>query len=95
MTLGASVVGVGALAPRRVAVVPWQALSAGLDGKPALWILDTAKGTVDLRPVEVLSFETGTALLSGGIEEGETYVADGTKLLRPGQTVSAIEGAAQ
>lgn len=94
MTLGASVVGVGALAPRRVAVVPWQAL-AGIDDKPALWIVDTAKNTVSLRPVEVLSFETGSALVSGGVEEGETYVADGTKLLRPGQTVIATEGAAQ
>ena len=75
--------------------MPWQALSAGLDGKPALWIVDKANSTVDLRPVEVLSFETGAALLSGGIEEGETYVADGTKLLRPGQTVSAIEGTAR
>ena len=94
MTLGSSVVGVGSLAPRRVAVVPWQALS-GVDGKPALWIVDKANNTVSLRPVEVLSFETGSALVSGGIEEGETYVADGTKLLRPGQTINAIEGAAQ
>ncbi len=94
MTLGASVVGVGALAPRRVAVVPWQALS-GVDGKPALWIVDRANGTVSLRPVEVLSFETGTALVAGGVEEGETYVADGTKLLRPGQSVTTSEGAAQ
>lgn len=94
MTLGASVVGVGALAPRRVAVVPWQALSS-VGGKPALWIVDKADSTVSLRPVDVLSFETGTALVSGGVEEGETYVADGTKLLRPGQTVSASEGAAR
>ncbi|MGB3811685.1 MAG: efflux RND transporter periplasmic adaptor subunit [Shinella sp.] len=94
MTLGASVVGVGALAPRRVAVVPWQAL-AGIDDKPALWIIDKEKNTVSLRPVEVLSFETGSALVSGGVEEGETYVADGTKLLRPGQTVIATEGATQ
>lgn len=94
MTLGASVVGVGALAPRRVAVVPWQAMS-GISGKPALWIVDKTKNTVSLRPVDVLSFETGSALISGGIEEGETYVADGTKLLRPGQTVTAIEGAAK
>lgn len=94
MTLGASVVGAGALAPRRVAVVPWQALS-GIDGKPALWIVDKANNTVSLRPVEVLAFETGSALLSGGVEEGETYVADGTKLLRPGQSVNAIEGASQ
>jgi membrane fusion protein, multidrug efflux system len=94
MTLGASVVGVGALAPRRVAVVPWQALS-GVDGKPALWIVDKANNTVNLRPVEVLSFETGSALVSGGVEEGETYVADGTKLLRPGQAVTATEGAAR
>ena len=92
MTLGSSVVGVGALAPRRVAVVPWQALS-GIDDRPALWIVDKAKNTVSLRPVDVLSFETGSALVSGGVEEGETYVADGTKLLRPGQTVAAIAGA--
>lgn len=94
MTLGASVVGVGSLAPRRVAVVPWQALS-GVGSRPALWIVDKANNTVSLRPVEVLSFETGAALVSGGIEEGETYVADGTKLLRPGQTVTALEGGAQ
>ena len=62
MTLGASVVGVGALAPRRVAVVPWQALS-GTDGKPAIWVVDKANSTVSLRPVEVLSFETGSALI--------------------------------
>lgn len=93
MTLGSSVVGVGSLAARRVAVVPWQALS-GIDGKPALWIVDTTNDTVSLRPVAVASFETGVALISGGIEEGEIYVADGTKLLRPGQAVTAIEGAA-
>lgn len=94
MTLGSSVVGVGSLAPRRVAVVPWQALS-GIDGKPALWIVDKAAGTVSLRAVEVAAFETGSALVSGGVEEGETFVADGTKLLRPGQKVAAIEGASQ
>lgn len=93
MALGSSVVGIGSLAPRRVAVVPWQALS-GVDGTPALWIVDKANNTVSLRPVEVLSFETGTALVSSGIEEGEAYVADGTKLLRPGQTINATEGAA-
>ena len=76
------------------AVVPWQALSAGADGTPALWIVDKANGTVSLRPVEVASFETGAALISGGVEEGETYVSDGTKLLRPGQTVTALQGAA-
>ena len=74
--------------------MPWQALS-GVNGKPALWIVDTANNTVSLRPVEVASFETGTVLVSGGVEEGETYVADGTKLLRPGQTVTAIQGAAE
>lgn len=94
MMLGASVVGVGTLAPRRVAIVPWQALS-GTDGKPALWIVDKTNNTVSLRAVEVAAFETGAVLVSGGIEEGETYVADGTKLLRPGQTVTATEAAAQ
>ncbi|WP_234186530.1 efflux RND transporter periplasmic adaptor subunit [Shinella sp. NM-101] len=94
MTLGASVVGVGALAPRRVALVPWQALS-GIGSTPALWVVDKANSTVSLRPVEVLSFETGSAMVSGGIEEGEIYVADGTKLLRPGQTVTLTEGVAE
>ena len=72
----------------------FDAMARGND-RPALWIVDEANNTVSLRPVEVLSFETGAALVSGGIEEGETYVADGTKLLRPGQTVAASEGAAQ
>lgn len=91
MTLGSSVVGIGAVAPRRVVVVPWQALS-GVDAKPALWIVDPADRTVSLRPVEVASFETGAAFVSAGVEEGELYVADGTKLLRPGQVVAMQEG---
>lgn len=94
MTLGASVLGVGTLAPRRVVVVPWQALAES-DGKPALWIVDKADNTVKLRPVEIFSFETGSALVSGGVEEGETYVTDGTKLLRPGQTITVTEEKAQ
>jgi RND family efflux transporter MFP subunit len=91
MTLGASVVGVGRLAPKRVAVVPWQALS-GIGGKPALWIVDKASNTVSLRPVDVASFETGSVLVSGGVKDGERFVADGAKLLRPGQTIKT-EGA--
>jgi RND family efflux transporter MFP subunit len=94
MKLGASVVGVGALAPRRVAVVPWQAIS-GIGRKPALWVVDKASETVSLRAVDVLSYETGSALISGGIEEGEIYVADGTKLLRPGQKVAPVGGDVQ
>jgi len=94
MTLGASVVGVGALAPRRVAIVPWQAIS-GIGRKPALWVVDKASETVSLRAVDVLSYETGSALISGGIEEGEVYVADGTKLLRPGQKVAPVGGDVQ
>ncbi len=94
MTLGAAVLGVGSLAPRNVAIVPWQALT-GVGDKPALWIVDKAKGTVSLRPVTVESFETGSTLVAGGVEEGEIYVADGGKMLRPGQTVSILEGAAE
>lgn len=62
MTLGASVVGVGAPAPRRVASCRGSGALSGVDGcKPAPWIVDKANNTAGLRPVEVLSFETGTA----------------------------------
>ncbi|MDX3927060.1 MAG: efflux RND transporter periplasmic adaptor subunit [Shinella sp.] len=90
MTLGSSVVGVGRIAAKRVAVVPWDAVS-GVGNQPALWVVKPDDNTVELRPVEVSSFESGVALVASGVEDGERFVAAGTKLLRPGQVVGERE----
>ncbi len=94
MMLGASVVGLGQIAAVRVAVVPWTAMS-GIGQQPALWVVDPKDNSVSLRPVEIASFESGIALVSGGVEPGETFVLEGTKLLRPGQIVDPQQDATQ
>jgi multidrug efflux pump subunit AcrA (membrane-fusion protein) len=38
---------------------------------PAVWVVDPDSLTVALRPVEVLRFDAGTVVLSGGLDGGE------------------------
>lgn len=65
-----------------------------LDGKPAVWVVDPASGTVALMPVEVSDYTAGTIEVSGGLEEGAQVVTAGAHLLYPGKVVAAA-GAAQ
>jgi RND family efflux transporter MFP subunit len=90
MTLGAPVTGSAQSAPMQMIVLPWTALFA-IDGNPAVWVVDPKDATVNLKPVKVATYETGRVIVSGGLENGETVVIDGGKLLRPGQKVT-VEG---
>ncbi|WP_083463732.1 efflux RND transporter periplasmic adaptor subunit [Prosthecomicrobium hirschii] len=90
MTLGAAVSGTGRIASPLVFVLPAAALTADA-GKPAVWVLDPATRSVTPRAIVVRSYGADTVIADGGLSEGEKIVVDGTKLLRPGQTVAIAE----
>jgi hypothetical protein len=68
-------------------------LSAVLDQGtgPAVWKVDRAGGTLALQPVVIAKFEGQTALLSGGVADGDLVVTIGVHKLDPGLKVRPIE----
>jgi RND family efflux transporter MFP subunit len=77
-------------AAERVARVPLAAIYNQGNG-PALFVADKA-GFVALKPVTVKAYETRDALVSGGVEEGESIVTLGVHKLDPGQKVRVVSG---
>jgi RND family efflux transporter MFP subunit len=57
---------------------------------PAVWVVDPDSLTVVLKPVEVLRFDPGTVVLSGGLDGGEIVVTAGVQALHPGQKVRPL-----
>jgi RND family efflux transporter MFP subunit len=94
MTLGAPVRGVAHIRPRKVIALPPRALSE-LGGKPAVWILDPKANTVSLRNFAVARYATDWIIVADGLTTGEIVVADGSQLLRPGETVAPVDGGAK
>jgi RND family efflux transporter MFP subunit len=89
MRLGAVVSGRMDMESGRGIAVPATALTA-LNGAPALWVVDPAALTVKLQPVEVLRFDPGTVVISGGLEGGEIVVTAGVQALHPNQKVRLL-----
>ena len=59
--------------------------------RPSLFVTDKA-GFVELKPVTVKAYETRDALVSSGVEEGESVVTLGVHKLDPGQKVRVVSG---
>jgi RND family efflux transporter MFP subunit len=89
MRLGATVSGRMEVDHGHGISLPASALTA-IDKNPAVWVVDPDKMTVALKPVEVLRFDPGTVVLSGGLDGGEIVVTAGVQALHPGQTVRAL-----
>ncbi|MEQ4599149.1 MAG: efflux RND transporter periplasmic adaptor subunit, partial [Methylobacteriaceae bacterium] len=87
MSLGAVVIGRGRFASREAVVLPWSALYR-FDNRPAVWIYDSAAGTVSIRGVEIDRYGFDNIVLKGGVRSGETVVVAGIQFLRPGQHVA-------
>ncbi|MEO8882407.1 MAG: efflux RND transporter periplasmic adaptor subunit [Devosia sp.] len=87
MPLGASVMGSVALPPRHGVALPWSALFSDEKG-PAVWVVDPAASTVSLQPVVVDRYLDSVVIVASGVKDGETIVATGTQLLRPGEKVT-------
>jgi membrane fusion protein, multidrug efflux system len=92
MPLGAAVNGTVALPPRHGFALPWRALFRDANG-PAVWLVDPATDTVALKPVIVDRLLDSKVIVSSGLTDGETIVAKGLQLLRPGEKITPQEAA--
>lgn len=65
-----------------VARLPMTALTQrGHD--PAVWVVDTDAGKLELRPVQVAAFAGGEVVVAGGVRDGERVVTAGVHKLDP------------
>ena len=92
MRLGATVVGSANLTADHAVAVPGVALTES-NGKPAVWVVDSTKKTVSLRPVGVLRYDAGSVIINSGLKDGDIVVTAGVHALRPGQPVRLLERA--
>jgi RND family efflux transporter MFP subunit len=86
MLFGASVVGRLKSTTAPVVVLPAAALFDKA-GKPAVWLVDAAAGSVSLRPVGIARYETDRVIISEGLAKGDIVVTAGVNRLREGQKV--------
>ena len=89
MRLGATVTGRMDTSSGKGIAIPASALTA-IDRSPAVWVVDPKDLTVALKPVEVLRFDPGTVVISGGLDGGELVVTAGVQALHPGQKVRLL-----
>jgi RND family efflux transporter MFP subunit len=94
MRLGATVKGRVELPVQNVIGLPGVALFEE-DGNPAVWVFDRTSGTVHLKRVTVLRFDSERVFLSAGVEKGDVVVTAGAHLLRPSERVRLLATAEQ
>jgi len=86
MFLGTTVVGRATLHAEMAVELPGTALTQWNDS-PAVWVVDTATKTVNLRPIEVARYDASSVIVAQGLEDGDVVVTAGVHALRPGQKV--------
>jgi RND family efflux transporter MFP subunit len=86
MFLGTTVVGRVTLRAEMVVELPGTALTQW-DGKPAVWVVDTATETVNRRPIEIARYDASSVIVAQGLQDGDVVVTAGVHALRPGQKV--------
>jgi len=86
MFLGRTVVGRVTLRPEPVVELPGTAL-AQWGGKPAVWVVDRASKTVNLRTIEITRHTANSVIVAQGLQEGEIVVTAGVQALHPDQKV--------
>lgn len=92
MRLGSTVVGFVETRSAVVVSIPATALTRS-GNSPAVWIVDPANSTVQLRPIEILRFNPDEIVVSQGLLPGETIVSGGVQALHPGQRVAPLPAA--
>ncbi len=90
MRLGATVTGRMDLEAGAVIQIPAAALTSQ-GGEAAVWVVDPASLTVNLRAIEVASFGPAKVGIASGLEPGEVVVVAGVQALHPGQEVRLLE----
>ena len=92
MRLGASITGSVSIDQGALVALPATALFQS-EGKPAVWIVDPAALTVQLKPVAVARYTSDQIILSSGVAKGDIVVTAGVQKLIPGQKVRLLEKA--
>jgi RND family efflux transporter MFP subunit len=91
MLLGATVTGSVRLAASAGVEIPASALTAS-EGRPAVWVVDTARGTVAARQIEIARYDPASVIVSQGLETGDVVVTAGAQVLHKGQKVRLLGG---
>ena len=73
-----------------VAEVPLSAIFQQ-GAQPAVWVVDRASGTVELRPVTIARWRDDTAAIASGVDTGEVIATAGVHKLEPGQKVKPLQ----
>lgn len=89
--LGSAVTGSVNLASVAATALPATAMTT-MDGHPAVFVVDPATSTVDLREVAIGRFDLAEVLITSGLIDGDMVVTAGVQALRPGQKVRLGEG---
>ena len=91
MRFGGSVVGRLKTSTEPVVVLPGSALFDKA-GQPAVWVVNTASGTLALKTVVIARYETDRIIISDGLVKGDLVVTAGVNRLRENQRVRLAEG---
>jgi membrane fusion protein, multidrug efflux system len=89
MRLGSTVTGQIELGAEPGIEIPASALTRA-DGQPAVWVVDDATETVNLRNIELVRHDPARVVVAQGLEEGDIVVTAGVQALRPGQQVRLL-----
>jgi len=89
--LGVTVTGTITLDSPPMMTVPVTAIIEA-DGKPSVWVVDSAANTVALRAVKILRYDPSVVIISSGLRDGEVVVTAGVNILYPGQKVRLLSG---
>ena len=92
MLLGATVTGSVRLAASAGVEIPASALTTS-EGRPAVWVVDTARGTVAPRQVEIARYDPASVIVAQGLETGDVIVTAGVQVLHNGQKVRLLGNA--
>lgn len=71
--------------------VPLSAVDTDSTGTPRVWVVDSEGSTVSPRPVALGPVRSERVVVLQGLKKGETIVTAGTRLLREGVRVHAVE----
>ena len=71
--------------------VPLSAVGTDSKGAPRVWVVDKENSTVSPQPVTLGPVRSKRIVVLEGLKKGETIVTAGTRLLREGARVHAVE----
>lgn len=93
LRLGSTVIGQVAISGRAEGLIIPSAALTRAQGQPAVWVVDPVEQRVALRPIDVVSYDLNTVVVSHGLVPGDLVVTAGVQSLRPNQQVRLLAAA--